>query len=101
MLDALQPAVALQQSMLSSEAATSSRRWAAAEPVWTCTSCPLPLLAGVFFPMILLRPIEPPVTGATPNAAGAQHGVQAAHFPGWLLLTSTCSLTCLVYLFSD
>jgi brefeldin A-inhibited guanine nucleotide-exchange protein len=26
---------------------------------------------GVFFPMILLRPIEPPVSGATPNAAGA------------------------------
>ena len=23
--------------------------------------------------MILLRPIEPPVTGATPNAAGARH----------------------------
>lgn len=26
---------------------------------------------GVFFPMILLRPIEPAVLGATPNAAGA------------------------------
>jgi hypothetical protein len=25
---------------------------------------------GVFFPMILLRPIEPAVTGATPNAGG-------------------------------
>jgi hypothetical protein len=29
---------------------------------------------GVFFPMILLRPIEPPVSGATPNAAGAPLG---------------------------
>jgi len=29
---------------------------------------------GVFFPMILLRPIEPPVSGATPNAAGAGQG---------------------------
>ncbi len=27
---------------------------------------------GVFFPMILLRPIEPAVSGATPNAAGGQ-----------------------------
>lgn len=26
---------------------------------------------GVFFPMILLRPIEPPVSGAAPNAPGA------------------------------
>lgn len=33
---------------------------------------------GVFFPMILLRPIEPPVSGATPNAAGAPGGAGAA-----------------------